>query len=167
MRETVQRFLSKLHKETMKPLGFKKQRFTFVRQLPERVEYINFQGSAWNQQKTWVFYINIAVEFSELASYREQSGAWFKRAHAWGRSDGIVPHTPKQFELDDSTYDVVFSSISTLIPKALEAIPEHLPILFQRAKVGLKSPIPVPESWTQEKTWVERRESKGIWLTQF
>lgn len=62
----VDSFFTELQKTHLKGLGYKKERRTFSRELPEYIERIQFQGSQWNSPgEPWRFYINVGVQFRD------------------------------------------------------------------------------------------------------
>ena len=70
MQARVKDFFSEFHRQKLKPIGFKKINHTFSRDKGSYIERFNFQGSSWNSSDTtepWFFYINVGVQFKELA----------------------------------------------------------------------------------------------------
>jgi len=98
MRDKVEQFFSRLDTVHLKPMGYKKQRHTFARDLDGFTERVQFQGSAWNDQEaTWRFYVNFGIQFHGLpprSPDRDLPGP-----HCWTRIDALVPDAPKDFEL--------------------------------------------------------------------
>ncbi|MEP6896698.1 MAG: DUF4304 domain-containing protein [Chloroflexota bacterium] len=85
-------FLSEFHKTHLKPLGFKKVRRTFSRDMGSYWERFNFQGSDSNGINGWKFYLNVGVEFKDLPA--ESYWAGFPNTHWTSRIEGLVKNSP-------------------------------------------------------------------------
>src|SRR5688500_18080618 len=82
--------LSELHRESLKPAGFRKEGNTFSRDHEVYTERFNFQGSSWSSWAETLFYLNVGVEFSEFGP-AERDWVYFRRTHWAGRIDELVP----------------------------------------------------------------------------
>ena len=150
MRPLISRFFTELHKTTMKPLGFRKERHRFVRENGDRTEIVDFQGSSWNSREgPWRFYINIAIGFHDVP-HKAGKGLW-SCAHACGRIGALVKDASPHFDLDDKSYSTLMHMIPELIAAAMAALPPVLPRAHERARQGfLFSPLPVPGTWDDD-----------------
>src|SRR5262245_17391457 len=85
--------LSELHRESLKPAGFRKERNTFSKVCGAYTLRFNFQGSSWSSFAETVFYLNVGVEFAEFGP-AEQNWVYFKRTHWAGRINELLPGAP-------------------------------------------------------------------------
>jgi len=60
--------LSRMHKIYMKSLGFKKERYNFIRENDEYTEIYNIQCDKWNSvsDESYGFYLNVGIRFKDL-----------------------------------------------------------------------------------------------------
>ena len=82
--------LSELHRESLKPAGFRKVGSTFSRDREGFVERFNFQGSSWSSAAETLFYLNVGVEFAEFGP-AERNWVHFKRTHWAALIEELVP----------------------------------------------------------------------------
>lgn len=85
--------LSELHRESLKPAGFGKDRNTFSRDRGGYIERFNFQGSSWSSAAETLLYLTVGVEFAEFGP-AERDRVYFKRTHWAGRVDELDPGAP-------------------------------------------------------------------------
>ncbi|MGB4812658.1 MAG: DUF4304 domain-containing protein [Methylophilaceae bacterium] len=117
----VEPFFSDLHKAHLKSLGYKKIRHTFSRELPDYIERVQLQGSAWNSSgKSWLFYINIGIQFSDLP--RSELDRDFPNTHAHGRIGSIVKSETSFFELTEKNSNEMLIIIAGLLVEASAAL---------------------------------------------
>jgi hypothetical protein len=94
--EVVSSFMSRFHREQMKPRGYTKQRFVFSRRRDGYVERVRLQGSRWNHdQRPWRFSIEIGVEFDGLLT----TSVGFPHTHLHGLLEEIVPEASGDYAL--------------------------------------------------------------------
>jgi hypothetical protein len=74
LKDWLPNFLSEFHRSQLKPLGFKKERRTFWRDMGAYRECFNFQGDEFNGVAGWRFYLNVGVEFGDLPAREHWSG---------------------------------------------------------------------------------------------
>lgn len=103
MKNWLDEFLSELHKEHLKKLGFKKVRRTFSRDMGGYWERFNFQGSSCNYSdvEDWRFYINLGVEFKDLTPRRNWS--LFPPTHWSERIRQVVKSAPEYVVYNKTT----------------------------------------------------------------
>jgi hypothetical protein len=102
MKRWFESFLSELHAEHLKPLGFRKTGHTISRAMQGYHERFNFQGSSWNSSGVkWRFYLNCGVEFTDLPSERQWS--YFPHTHWAGRAEQLVPTAPLEWDYGPAT----------------------------------------------------------------
>ena len=131
----VDRFFSELQKQHLKQLGYKKERRTFSRELPEYIERIQFQGSQWNSADTpWRFYINVGIQFRDLP--RRHPDRDFPNTHAHGRIENLVSTGGGFFELTEQNAKEMLENISTLVTKASNALPQVALATYEKCKEG-------------------------------
>jgi hypothetical protein len=91
-------FTSLLHREYLKPLGFKKVRRTFSREHERHIERYQLQGSAWNTDgMRWTFYLNCGITFIGLP--RRQPDPDFPHAHAYMRAGYFTDKALAQYDV--------------------------------------------------------------------
>jgi hypothetical protein len=74
LKDWLPNFLSEFHRSQLKPLGFKKERRTFWRDMGAYRECFNFQDDEFNGVAGWRFYLNVGVEFGDLPAREHWSG---------------------------------------------------------------------------------------------
>ena len=102
MKKWLSSFLSELHREYLKPKGFRKEGKTFLRDKGSHRERLHFQGSSWNGTGVrWRFYLNAGLEFPDL----EPRGRWthFANTHWASRIKQVVPEAPVQWDYSEAT----------------------------------------------------------------
>ena len=72
--------------------------------------------------------------------------------HAEGRLERLVPSAAPAFDLTEHNLESLAYEISEYIKVACSRIPDTLYNIKPRALQGLHSPLPVPQSWLDEKT---------------
>ena len=118
-------FFSALHRDHLKPLGFRKVRHTFSRKRAGYTERFQFQGSAWNDSTgPWHFYINVGVEFEDLPPRKPSRD--FPGTHAWARIDRLVAHAPTEFDLPADRQDDYARLIAEYVRSAGEVLDSHI-----------------------------------------
>ena len=138
-------FASRLHREYLQPLSFKKPGNTFSRVKPGYLEMFNLQGSDWNSgQEPWLFYVNVRVSFTDLAA--DSLPAHLTKYQADGRLNRIV-EAPPSFELTAANVEELLHDVAKLIVQASNCLPGLLPPIRARAACGLFSAIPHPSTW--------------------
>lgn len=88
--------LSELHREALKPAGFRKEGSTFSRDRGAYTERFNFQGSIGSTSEETLFYLNIGVEFSAYES-SPRDWIYLRNVHWATRVDDLVPETPERW----------------------------------------------------------------------
>lgn len=127
--------LSELHRESLKPAGFRKEGSTFSRDHGGFVERFNFQGSGWSSAAETLFYLNVGVEFPEFGP-AEGNWVYFKRTHWAARIDELVPGAPDEWRCGEETDRVALKAqLAKLVLKASEKIEARLPKLRAAYKV--------------------------------
>lgn len=119
--------LSELYRESLKPVGFRKDGGTFSRNRGEYVERFNFQGSSWSSAAETLFYLNVGVEFAEFGP-AESNWICFRRTHHACRVDELVPDAPEDGRCSEATDRVGLKrQLTELIDGASETIVARLP----------------------------------------
>ena len=142
MQELLKRMLAELHAAYLKPNGFTKDRQRFRRAMDDVVQEVEFQSSQWNSSGGPIrFYVNISVSFTDIPmkTANQMAGA--------GRISGLVSEIPPEFDLTASNYEIIKGQLLSCFPTALSELPKYYEDVRQRAKTGLFTPIPLPESW--------------------
>jgi hypothetical protein len=136
MSERASKFLSTLHRSSLKGLGFKKVRQTFSRQVgDDYIEYFNFQGSQWNSSdRPWGFYLNIGVYF--LLPSDDYAVASFTNSKLHGRPGHLIKDAPSYFELSEAAEDELLTIIPGVIQKVSDRLKPILPLARERAMKG-------------------------------
>lgn len=143
MQESLKRLISELHTAYFKPNGFKKVRQRFRRDLDSAIQEVEFQSSSWNSTGEPVtFYVNISVGFADIPMKDGKPALTGS-----GRIEGFASDAPAQFDLTPTNYQRVRSALLEFIPQALSELPKHYEDVRTRAKAGLHTPIPLPETW--------------------
>ena len=120
MHESVERFFSQLHGDYLKPLGYKKHRHTFVRELDGFTERVQFQGSSWNDNESpWRFYVNFGIQFHGLPPQAPDRD--LPATHCWTRIDSIIVDAPKESNLTGVDDDLA-RNIALLLDQASKRI---------------------------------------------
>ena len=85
----------------LEAVWFPKEGRTVSRDCGSYWERINFQGSAWNDANSGRFYINVGIEFKDLAPRK----LWSLMPHThWAdRLERIVKEAPSQWGYDSQT----------------------------------------------------------------
>jgi hypothetical protein len=127
MKRWLSILLSELHRETLKPRGFRKEGKTFVRDHGVYRERYNFQGSSWNGTGVkWRFYLNVGLEFLDLEPERYWS--YFAHTHWAARLDTVVGDAPAQWDYSPETDR---TELKQNLGRLIDTASEHLV-----AKVG-------------------------------
>jgi len=92
--------LSRLHKDVLKPRGYRKTSATFIRERTSYTELINVQASPWNGPWGRSFHVNCGVRFRDLPI--ETPGSHVPNTHWSARMDVIVPDSPAQWKYSDA-----------------------------------------------------------------
>lgn len=121
--------LSELHRETLKPAGFRKEGSTFYRDREGYVERYNFQGSSWSSADLTAFYLNVGVEFADHPA-AESDWMYFRRAHWACRVDKLVRGAPKDWRCGVATDRTALKAqLAALVLAASEQVAARLPEL--------------------------------------
>jgi len=143
MQEILKRLVADLHKDYFKPNGFAKERQRFRRTVDSVMQEVEFQSSQWNSANSSIaFYVNISAGFTDIPmrdGKTELTGT--------GRLSGLVSKAPGQFDITPANYESIRSQLLEFLPQALSALPKHYDDIRTRAKAGLRTPIPLPETW--------------------
>jgi hypothetical protein len=124
--DALSTLFTQLHREQLKPRGFKKERYTFTRDTGPYVERFNFQGSAWSSAAEKRFYINVGVWFPEYAEDTSGSG-YFSGNHWATRVESFVPDAPPHWDVDATTDLAALSArLATLIERASSRLAERV-----------------------------------------
>ncbi|MFO0938292.1 MAG: DUF4304 domain-containing protein [Gemmataceae bacterium] len=143
MQKLLKRLIAGLHAAYFKPNGFKKERQRFRRIVDTLIQEVEFQSSSWNSSGEAVtFYVNISVGFSDIPA---KNGG--PAMPGTGRIGGFVKDAPTQFDLTPISFDSICGELCTLLPQAILELPKHYEDVRNRAKAGLHTPIPLPETW--------------------
>lgn len=100
--DVLSTLFSRLHREHLKPCGFKKERYTFTRDAGPYLERFNFQGSDFSSSAEKRFYINVGIWFPEFADDTTGSG-YFSGNHWATRIARVVPEAPPHWDADGAT----------------------------------------------------------------
>ncbi len=88
--------LSELHREALKPAGFRKVGSTFSRDRGAYTERFNFQGSSGSTSIETLFYLNVGVEFSAYES-TWRDWIYLRDVHWATRVEELVPEAPARW----------------------------------------------------------------------
>jgi len=140
-RTVLNRLLTKVHAERLRPLGFRKTARTFSRDRGGYWERFHFQGSAWSAGDRGRFYLNVGVEFKDQPE--RQWWSYFGRTH-WARRVGeIVPGAPADWEYgSDADMEILSRELAELIEAASRSIAadiERLRQCYQSEEAGRKA----------------------------
>ena len=125
MREFVKAFFSLLHREHLKPSGYRKLRHTFSREMSEYTEHVQFQGSSWNDAASpWRFYINFGVQFAGVSPRTPDRD--FPDTHCWTRIEHIVPDALSQYDIPEADLPAFAAEIAAYVASASEAAARHI-----------------------------------------
>lgn len=102
MSDVLSTLFSQLHREHLKPRGFKKERHTFTRNAGAYAERFNLQRSAWSSAAEKRFYINVGIWLPEYADDTCGSG-YFSGNHWATRIERLVPGAPPHWDVDAAT----------------------------------------------------------------
>ncbi len=120
VRAAVEQFFSDLHRQYLKPAGYRKVRHNFSRAMDGYTEHFGFQGSAWNDAAgAWRFYINVGVDFPDSSNRLPV------------RIEHVVPGAPQHFDLPEPDHDAFARTIAELLASASEQIAAQLPEIRQ------------------------------------
>jgi len=121
MPKAIENFLSQLHREHLKPRGYKKSRHTFSRDCGAFTERFQVQGSAWNDASgPWRFYINVGVEFHDVPP--REPARDFPGTHCWTRIENLVPGAPAEFDLPVDDQEAFGAAVAGCVKAASERI---------------------------------------------
>jgi hypothetical protein len=101
LKKWLSSLLSELHAESLKPLGYRKEARTISRDCGPYWERFNFQGSSWNDATSGRFYINVGIEFKDLAPRERWS--YMPHTHWADRLETVVVSAPSQWVYDGHT----------------------------------------------------------------
>lgn len=126
MPDVLTEFVNRLHREHLKPLGFKKQNRTFERNTGTYDERFNVQGSNWSTAVEKRFYINVGLRFVAYQDDKSSVG-YFAGINHWGtRIEWLVPGAPKQWDVNaDTDLDALLSEVKPLIDAARVQLAER------------------------------------------
>ncbi|MGL6076986.1 MAG: DUF4304 domain-containing protein [Fimbriiglobus sp.] len=129
--------LSELHRESLKPAGFRKETNTFFRDHDGYTERFNFQGSSGSSADETVFYLNVGVEFAEFGP-ATQNWVYFKNTHWACRVDTLVQTAPDVWRCDGKTDRAALKTqLAELVAQASEQIALRLPELRDAYLAGI------------------------------
>lgn len=136
----------------LKSLGFRRKAATFFRDGPQVGERYAIDGNRWNSGvEPWVFSVSVGVFFLDLPPLANAKGLW-RHAHAVGSTDTVVPGTESFFEVSRVDVEAVSVRVVEVVLRASEALPPLWTAAYPRARQGLISPLPVPQSWATSRT---------------
>jgi len=116
-KKEVEKILSDIQREFLKPKGFKKVRHTYSRAMDGYVEKYQIQGSAWNtKDEPWRFYINCGIFFSDIP--RRTPDLDFPETHAHSRASRFVKNAPPHHDLDNSNIEEIKKEVCSIIEQA-------------------------------------------------
>ena len=127
MKGWLDEFLGEFHRTRLKPSGFKKARRTFSRDRGRYWERFNFQGSTANYPGVddWRFYLNVGVEFKDVASRRDWS--YFAQTHWAARLESVIASAPPVWKYNTRTHRFEQAEeLETLILEASAKIAAHV-----------------------------------------
>ncbi len=143
MQELLKSLITKLHTAYFKPNGFKKERQRFWREIDTVMQEVEFQSSQWNSSDDPItFYVNISVGFTDIPMKDGKPALTGS-----GRIGGLASGAPPQFDLMSANYDDTQNQLLSLLPHALSELPKHYEDVRIRARAGLHTPIPLPDTW--------------------
>jgi hypothetical protein len=121
--------LSELHREALKPAGFRKEGSTFSRDRGAYIERYNFQGSSGSTPEQTLFYLNVGVEFSEYQS-SPRDWIYLRNVHWATRVDELVPGTPERWDcrsdVDRATLKI---ELAEVIREASEEVARRIDVV--------------------------------------
>lgn len=133
MQEFVKVFFSSLHREYLKPRGYKKVRFTFSRDMNGYIERIQFQGSSWNASTgPWRFYINFGIEFPDIPFDVPNLG--FPGTHCRARIEHIATTSPSEFDLPANCDAELAQKIVEYVDVASSRVAEQINFVRQNIR---------------------------------
>lgn len=137
---------------TLKPLGFRRNGAIFSRDREDFIEHFAIVGDRWNSGKLpWKFHINVGVLFQGVAPHSNAKGLW-RKAHAIGTTGRIASDTPMHFLVTPETVIGVAVQVHQAILKVSDLLPSVAAPARARAVMGLISPLPILDSWSQNST---------------
>lgn len=140
------KLVAEIHRSLPAELGFKKSRHRLIRELPDLVESVDIQGSAWNSAgKPWKFYVNIRVWFPGVPS---RLGAHV--AHAECRLEALAPDMPPHFDVTPGNLLVVAATVARGCAEASRVLPGLVAEARRSAEQGLYSRLAVPREAGRE-----------------
>ncbi len=118
-------FLSSLHREHLKGLGFRKEGRTFSRDRGAYIERVNVQGSSWSNADEKRFYLNCGLEFKDLAP-AVADWSYFVGAHEAARAQTLVPSAAPHWNCSRvSDLDALKKELAAVIVAASEALAQR------------------------------------------
>jgi hypothetical protein len=130
---------SLLHREFLKPMGFKKRGRSFFVLREEFEECYNIQGCSWNSgEEPWEFYLNVNVRFLDIPTIPGL------KYHASGRSNGLLPGSPPSFEILKGSVSTVAAEVHDVVKSISERLSWELCDAHRRARQGIWAPLPAP-----------------------
>lgn len=158
MHDLLKRLLTELHAGYFKPNGFSKERQRFRRVVDDVMQEVDFQSSQWNSSSGPTrFYVNISMGFTDIPM---QDGK--PALTGTGRIAGLAAGAPSEFDLTMDSYDAIKEQVLMLLPRALSTLPQHYDDVRSRARVGLHTPIPLPESWRPNQSAQTRSLARPV-----
>jgi hypothetical protein len=140
--------ITELHGLYFKPNGFRKRRQRFWREYDNVMQEIEFQSSQWNSEgDPNTFYVNIHIGFSDIPMKDGKPALT-----GMGRISGLVPEAPSQYDLTSTNYPNIRDQLVKFLPRAMKQVEMHYEDVRNRAKNGLRTPMPLPETWRAEQT---------------
>ncbi len=141
LKEWLPHFLSEFHQAQLKPLGFKKERRTFSRDMGSYWERFNFQGDEFNGIAGWKFFLNVGVEFKDLVPRVYWSG--FPHTHWTTRTETLVPGSPKEWEYGaDAETFVLAYTLRQVMMRASQAIADDIDRIRERVLAETRRGLP-------------------------
>ncbi len=135
--DLLTRILSDLHRETLKPIGFPKERNTFSRNRGTYTERFNFQAGRGLMYGEGLFYLNVGVEFAEFGPGERDSG-YVKGTHWGGRIDQLVPTAPAFWRY---TEGVDKTALKAELTKLILAASEQIAIRLDELRAAYQAQV--------------------------
>jgi hypothetical protein len=116
VRAATEQFFSDLHRDYLKPRGYRKVRHNFSRDMDGYGERFEFQGSSYNDSDgPWRFYINVGVDFPDIPPRGPV------------RIETVVAGAPKHFDLVSPDASDLMRSVADLVESASAQVGAQLP----------------------------------------
>jgi hypothetical protein len=158
----VSSFMSRFHREHMKPRGYAKQRHVFSRPLDGYVERVRLQGSRWNHdERPWRFTVEIGVAFDGLPS----ADLGFPGTHLHALLEEIVPDASGDYSLRHRpSGDLASIVMDRLVPARQQVRLENEDVLMTEIAGHLEVASSRIHQWRAELKL--RAQSKDAWDRQ-